>query len=115
MGKPIVLQGEVIAIPGQVPYPGAVSGAWTALPVQCKLDNKIKVGGKAAVVGAECKFMFIGVGPAPANNPVNGQETVKLAAKKTTLQKKVLVSGDQQVSSYGNKLQVIAMGKLTTS
>jgi hypothetical protein len=82
-------------------------------PVQYKTDSKVKVGGKAVITEAECKIMFSGVGS--AGEPVSGQETVKLKAKKTTLLKQLLVTGDQQISPYGNKLQVIAIGKLTTS
>jgi hypothetical protein len=36
MGKSIALQGNVIAVPGTMPYAPAQSGAWTALPVQVK-------------------------------------------------------------------------------
>jgi hypothetical protein len=104
-----------MAIPGALPYPPAQSGTWTALPVQVKPDPKLKVGGKAVISEAECKFMFTGVGPPPANNPVSAQETVKLAAKSTKLQKKLLVEGDMIQSSYGNQLKVVTMSKVKTS
>jgi hypothetical protein len=115
MGKPIALEGNVIAVPGAMPYSPAQTGAWTALPVQMKAYPKLKVGGQAVIYEAECKFMFTGVGPPPANNPVSGQETVKLTAKSTKLQKKVLVQGDMMQSPYGNQLKIVTTSKVKTT
>ncbi len=116
MGKAVALTGTVIATPGQVPFPPAQSGAWVAMPVQETMDNKLKVGGKAVISEAECVFMFTGTDSSSGVPvPVSGQEKVKLSAKSTTLQKKVLVDGDMQQSSYGNRLRVITLSKLTTS
>jgi hypothetical protein len=116
MGKAVALQGNVIAIPGMVPYPPAQTGAWTALPVQVKANSKLKVAGKAVIYEAECKFMFTGVQNTPTGPvTVTGQETVKLTAKSTKLQKKLLVQGDMMQSSYGNQLKVVSMSKLKTS
>jgi hypothetical protein len=116
MGKAIALQGTVIAIPGTVPYPPAQSGAWTAMPVQVKTVSKVKVGGKPAIAEAECKFMFTGIQTTPSGPvTVTGQETVKLTAKGTKLQKKLLVQGDMMQSPYGNQLKVVSMSKLKTS
>jgi hypothetical protein len=116
MGKAVALQGDVVAIPGQVPYPPAQSGAWVPTPVQMKTHSKLKVGGKAVIYEAECKFIFTGVDSSSgAPVAVSGNETVKLSAKSTKLQKKVLVQGDAMQGSYGNQLKVVATGKLATS
>ncbi|MBM0744180.1 hypothetical protein JOY44_21610 [Phormidium sp. CLA17] len=113
MGKAIALQGNVVAVPGAMPYPAAQSGAWMALPVQVKAYPKLKVGGQSVIYEAECKFMFTGVDPAGA--PVSGQETVKLTAKSTKLQKKVLVQGDMMQSPYGNQLKIVTTSKVKTA
>lgn len=115
MGKSIALQGNVIAVPGAMPYPPAQSGTWTALPVQVKAYPKLKVGRQSVIYEAECKFIFNGVGPPPANNPVSGQETMKLTAKSTKLQKKVLVQGDMMQSPYGNQLKIVTTSKVKTA
>ena len=116
MTKPIALQGTVIAISGTAPYPPAQSGVWTATPVQVKAYRKIKVGGKSAIYEAECKFSFTGIQSTPSGPvTVTGQETVKLTAKPTKLQSKVLVQGDRMQSVYGNQLVVMTTSRLKTS
>ncbi|PSB34405.1 hypothetical protein [Stenomitos frigidus] len=113
MGKSIALQGEVVAIPGAMPYPPAQTGAWMPLPIQVKAYPKLKVGGRAVIYEAECRFMFTGANATGA--PVSGHETVKLTAKRTKLQKKVLVQGDMMQSPYGNQLKVVTMSKVKTT
>ncbi|MBD2112570.1 MULTISPECIES: hypothetical protein [Cyanophyceae] len=117
MGKAIALQGTVVAVPGAMPYSPAQTGAWTALPVQVKAYPKLKVGGQSVIYEAECKFMFTGVQTPPSGPPVpvTGQETVKLTAKSTKLQKKVLVQGDMMQSSYGNQLKIVTTSKVKTA
>lgn len=116
MGKPIALEGNVIAVPGAMPYSPAQTGAWTALPLQMKAYPKLKVGGKSVIYEAECKFMFTGVQTTPSGPViVTGQETVKLTAKSTKLQKKVLVQGDMMQSPYGNQLKIVTTSKVKTA
>lgn len=115
MAKRVAVDGTVVAIPGAVPFPGAQNGTWTAMPVQYTTDPKIKTGGKPVITKAQCTFMFAGVGPAPAFPAVNGQEKVTLSAKKTKLQKQVLVEGDMIMSPYGNQLKVVAVTKIKTT
>jgi 3D (Asp-Asp-Asp) domain-containing protein len=115
MAKQVAVVGEVLAMPGTIPYPPATSGAWMAMPVQYSTDRKLTVGGRATIYAAECRFMFTG---AAANGaPVNGQETVQLRAKSTKVRSagpNVLVMGDSGNGAYGNKLQVVATNKLMT-
>jgi hypothetical protein len=80
-----------------------------------KAYPKLKVSGQSVIYEVECKLIFNGVGPPPANNPVSGQETVKLTAKSTKLQKQVLVQGDMMQSPYGNQLKIVTMSKVKTA
>ncbi|WP_333138812.1 hypothetical protein [Microcoleus sp. Pol11C2] len=99
-----------------MPYPPAQTGTWTALPVQVKAYPKLKVGGQSVIYEAECKFMFTGVQTTASGSvTVTGQETVKLTAKSTKLQKKVLVQGDMMQSTYGNQLKIVTTSKVKTA
>jgi uncharacterized Zn-binding protein involved in type VI secretion len=115
----IALDGDVIAIPGTVPYPPAVSGAWIPGPVIYTSYPNVKSNGRPVIYEARCTFTFTGVGPAPANNPVSGTEDVTLQASSTSVndgQSSVLLDGDSETGSYGNQLQVIApMNPIRTS
>jgi hypothetical protein len=115
MGKSVALEQDVVTIPGSMLYHPATSGTWVALSVKVKAYPKLKLGGSGVIYEAECTFTFAGVGPAPANSPVNRQETVTLTAKQTKLQKRVLVQGDAMQSSYGNQLKIVTTSKVKTT
>lgn len=116
MGKPVAVEGDVQATPGAVPYPPAVSGAWSPGNVEYQTHSNLESGGKAVIYEASCTFTFVGADPNGA--PVNGDESVTLTAKSTTLMNgadNVLVTGDTEVGAYGNTLMVSASGPFTTA
>ena len=117
MGKPIVVTGEVIAIPGTTPFAPADSGAWAALPLQEIPYMKIKIGGKNALQKVIGLFQFNGVQSA-TGAPVVGMETVVLEPRQTTVKeggKPMLLDGDEKQGQHGNKLQALAFGKMKTA
>ena len=118
MSKKIGIKGDVKAEPSKQPFPGAVSGSWTAGPIQSTLHDKIYVNNNQAIFLATCTFTFIGNGPPPANPPVNGSDKVELKAGDTKLSGKtggVLLDGDSAKGTHGNTLKVItSQAKLTT-
>jgi hypothetical protein len=107
----IAVDGDVIAIPGTIPYTGAASGVWVPGSVTYSSYSSVKVGGSAVIYEAKCTFSFTGVSPSPANAPVSGTEDVTLTAGSTEVNKgqnSVLLDGDSKTGNYGNQLQVIA-------
>lgn len=109
MGKPVAVDGDVIATPGTTPFAPADSGAWAPGPVITTPCPKLSAGGKKVIKKATCTFTFTGVQSA-SGAPVSGTEMVELPAAKTklTMGGTVLLSGDKKQGSYGNKLEVIA-------
>jgi hypothetical protein len=117
--KSIAVLNEVVPIPGTSPYPPATNGAWIPQAVEYVLHEKsLKVQGKASIVQARCKFMFVGVDTKPQPPvPVTGNEEVILDAKKTSLViggKGMLLAGDEKVGQFGNKLQVVTANLIKT-
>lgn len=106
----IAVEGDVLAIPGTIPYPPAVSGAWIPGPVTYSVYSKVKVNGRAVIYEAKCTFTFAGVASPPA--PVSGTEDVTLSASSTSVndgQNSVLLDGDNKTGNYGNQLQAVAV------
>ena len=102
-------------------YGEAVTGSWSVAPTHPTITTypKLKTGGSEVVHKAECKFLFVGTGPAPSNNPVTTDITLKLEGNTTKLQpgqSKVVVDGQiDQNATYGLKLRAEASGKLKAS
>lgn len=115
-GRSVAVEGEVTATPGLIPFPPAVSGAWTPGNVSYQKYEGLTVKKVPVIHQARCTFTFSG---ATGNGaPVSGSETVTLVAKSTQLQNGqayVLLNGDTQVGVYGNTLTAIASGPLTST
>jgi hypothetical protein len=105
----IAVEGDVVAIPGTIPYPPAASGVWVPGAVTYSSYSAVKQQGRAVIYEAKCTFTFTGA--APNGNPVSGSEDVTLSAGSTEVNKgqnSVLVDGDSKRGNYGNQLQAIA-------
>jgi hypothetical protein len=119
-GKSAAKAADVNTQTGSGLYGEAVSGSWSVAPAHPKITTypKLKTGGSEVVHTVECKFLFVGTGPSPANNPVNGDSTLSLGGATKLLQKNqssVVVDGMSDDDSYGNVLRAQASGKLKTS
>lgn len=107
----IAVEGDVIATPGTIPYPPAVTGAWIPGSVSYSSYSKVKSGGRAVIYEAKCTFTFTGATAPPPSTPVSGTEDVTLTASSTSVndgQNSVLLDGDSKTGNYGNQLQAIA-------
>jgi hypothetical protein len=118
-GKSAAKTADIKTQTGSTLYGEAVSGSWSVAPMHPKITTypKLKAGGSEVVHTVECKFLFVGTGPSPANNPVNGDTTLKIGGETKLLQKdqsSVVVDG-QSDDDYGNVLRAQASGKLKTS
>jgi len=120
MGKKIGVEGDVLATPGTSPYPTADSGVWAPDKVAETPCTTVASGSKKGLLKATCTFSFTGT-QSTSNGTVTitGSESVTLEAKASTLTSKgevLLLDGEEQAGSYGNKLKVVAsQQKLTTS
>jgi hypothetical protein len=115
VGAKVAVDGDVTATPSASPASGADSGAWTAGPISYTTYSKLKVGGKNVIWKAKCTFSFSGKS---GNSPYSTTEDVTLTASTKKLNKSqhnVLVSGDSETGTQGNKLAVSASGKLTSA
>jgi hypothetical protein len=117
--KKVAVEGDVQATPGSTPFTGAASGTWKEGEITYSSYDYLNISGRKAIYKAQCKFTFTGTSPAPANNPIVGDETVTLEAQSTKLQRglsNILVDGASSTgSTFGNTLQVKASHKLSTT
>jgi hypothetical protein len=107
MGDAIAVDGDVTATAGTTDVSG-YKGSWTAGSVSCVPHPKMKINGTNIIYEASCTFSYTG-----ANNSgsTTASETVTLSASKTTVSSNgnyVLLDGDSEEGTYGNKLEVNA-------
>jgi hypothetical protein len=115
--KSVATVGDVSATPGTTPYTGADSGAWTAGPISYTSYVKVASGGAKAISEARCTFSFSGANSS-SGATITGTETVTLRAGPTKLQKGeagVIVDGDSETGSFGNKLSAASGEPLKTT
>ena len=119
MGKIVAVQGDVEAETGSVHIEADSdkSGSWSAGPVVDTVYDYLKIDGTPVIYQSEC--VFTNAGGASAGNPLPAPflETVTLTAGSTVLQTgsdKVLVDGDKEESSYGNKLTASPSSHVST-
>ena len=113
--EPVACRGDVSARAGTTPSTKADSGTWTAGPVSLTTFDDVKVGGDPVVVEAECTFAFSGT---KGTSGVTDSSTVTLSASDHPLlgsQDSVLVHGDEEEDTYGNKVSVSSTRALRTS
>jgi hypothetical protein len=113
--KAVAARGDVSAEAGTTPSSKADSGTWTAGPVSVTTFDDLTVGGDPVVVEAECTFTFSGT---KGNSAVADSATVTLTAADHPLlgtQDSVLVHGDEESDTYGNKVSVSSTRDLRTA
>jgi len=114
--KPVAVEGDASAEAGTTPYTGATRGTWTAGSVTETSYDVLTSGGTKVIHKAECSFSFTGDSAPPQTvGDVSGDSTVTLEASGTALQGGstfVLVDGDSETDSYGNKVSVSASAAL---
>lgn len=104
--KSVAVVGDVIAQAGTTLYGDATSGGWTHGNVSYVTYPQLIVQGQNVVYEATCKFKFDG---SSGNTAITGTSDVTLTAAATLLmqnENNVLIHGDSQEDSYGNKLYV---------
>jgi hypothetical protein len=119
--KKVAVDGDVTATAGTTPGIEGSAGppGWTAGKVSYQTYSHLTVGGKEVAYEATCTFSYSGTttsAPATAVGPKTADVTLK--AKSTVLQNgstKVLVDGDKEEDTYGNKLSVSAGGVLKSA
>lgn len=115
----IAVVGNVIPTPGSSPYPPADTGAWIPGPVIYQSYASVKSNSIPVIYQAQCVFTFVGTKSTPGGPvPVSGSETVTLRAGTTAvngMQNSVLLDGDSEEGSYGNKLRVQASSMISTT
>jgi hypothetical protein len=120
MAKAVAGKGDVKATKGSTDPPGQVSGSWTVKgDVEYKAYSKLKAGGAEVIHTASCNFEYVNGKlpdgkPAPATVP----SSVTLKGSGTRLQGSasgVILDGDDESDSYGNKLAASSSRKLTSS
>lgn len=119
MSKSVGVVGDVQATAGSTVPATASGGSWSAGSVSYTSYNQLKVGGTKVIYEASCTFTYSGgTQKADSSKPhATETSTVTLTASATLTQhglNNVLVNGDSEQDSYGNKLKVQAGGVLKT-
>lgn len=119
MSDRVGVEGEVQATAGSTVPETASGGSWSAGSVSYTGYNQLKVGGTKVIYRASCTFTYSGgTQKADSSKPhATVTSTVTLTATTKLTQhglNHVLVHGDTEQDSYGNKLKVQAGGVLKT-
>ena len=122
MAKTVAVQGDVQAEAGSVAFEADTdqAGSWSAGPVVDTVYDHLTVDGTSVVYKSECTFTYAGGTTSTSGSPVPvppATETVTLTAGSTVLQSgsdSVIVDGDEEESSYGNKLNASPPGHVST-
>lgn len=118
MGNTVAVQGDVQAEAGSVAFEADTdnAGSWSAGPVIDTLYDHLTIDGTPVIYRSECVFTYAG-GTASGNPVTPYMETVTLTARSTVLQSgldSVIVDGDEEESSYGNKLTASPSNHVST-
>jgi hypothetical protein len=112
-GTKVAVAGDTTATASTSTAFGGAPGTWTAGPVTEKPSPWLTAGGTAVIHEATCTFVFTN-----ANTGATVPVPLTLTAGSTALQGgqgNVLLDGDQETDTNGNRLSVQASGAALTS
>ena len=123
MVKTVAVEGDVTAETGTKAFEADTDnvGSWSAGPVIDTSYSHLKINGTPVIYKSECLFTYAGGTTSASGSPVPVppfMETVTLEAGATVLQSgndQVLVDGDSEESSYGNKLTASPSDHVSTA